>query len=44
MTKLDGITPDLAAENLAQLWQIFPYVVEDGKFDFDKHKQCWLIL
>lgn len=44
MTKLDGITPDLAAENIEQLRQIFPGVVEEGKFDFDKHKQCWLFL
>ena len=39
MTKLDGKTPDLAAENIAQLRQIFPDVFEEGKIDFDKLKQ-----
>ena len=35
MTKLDGKTPDLAAENIKQLRQIFPDVFEEGKIDFD---------
>lgn len=39
MTKLDGKTPDLAAENIEQLRQIFPDVFEEGKIDFDKLKQ-----
>lgn len=39
MTKLDGKTPDLAAENLEKLRQIFPDVFEEGKIDFDKLKQ-----
>ena len=39
MTKLDGKTPDLAAENIKQLRQIFPDVFEEGKIDFDKLKQ-----
>ena len=39
MTKLDGKTPDLAAENIEQLRQIFPDVFEEGKVDFDKLKQ-----
>lgn len=39
MTKLDGKTPDLAAENIEQLRQIFPDVFEAGKIDFDKLKQ-----
>ena len=39
MTKLDGNTPDLAAENIEQLRQIFPDVFEEGKIDFDKLKQ-----
>ena len=39
MTKLDGKTPDLAAENIAQLRQIFPDVFGEGKIDFDKLKQ-----
>ena len=39
MTKLDGKTPDLAAENIEQLRQIFPDVFEEGKLDFDKLKQ-----
>ena len=39
MTKLDGKTPDLAAENIAQLRQIFQDVFEEGKIDFDKLKQ-----
>lgn len=39
MTKLDGKTPDLAAENIAQLRQIFPDVFEEGKIDFDRLKQ-----
>ena len=39
MTKLDGKTPDLAAENIEQLRQIFPDVFEDGKIDFNKPKQ-----
>ena len=30
MTKLDGKTPDLAAENIEQLRQIFPDVFEEG--------------
>ena len=40
MTKLDGKTPDLAAENIEQLRQIFPDVFEDGKINFDKLKQA----
>lgn len=39
MTKLDGKTPDLAAENIEQLRQIFPDIFEEGKIDFDKLKQ-----
>lgn len=39
MTKLNGKTPDLAAENIEQLRQIFPDVFEEGKIDFDKLKQ-----
>lgn len=39
MVKLDGKTPDLAAENIEQLRQIFPDVFEEGKIDFDKLKQ-----
>ena len=39
MTKLDGKTPDLAAENIAQLRQIFPDVFGEGKIDFDKLRQ-----
>ena len=39
MTKLDGKTLDLAAENIEQLRQIFPDVFEEGKIDFDKLKQ-----
>ena len=39
MTKLDGKTPDLAAENIEQLRQIFPDVFEEGKIDFGKLKQ-----
>ena len=39
MTKLNGKTPDLAAENIEQLQQIFPDVFEEGKIDFDKLKQ-----
>ena len=39
MTKLDGKTPDLAAENIEQLRQIFPDVFEEGKIDFEKLKQ-----
>ena len=39
MTKLDGKTPDLSAENIEQLRQIFPDVFEEGKIDFDKLKQ-----
>lgn len=39
MTKLDGKTPDLAAENIEQLRQIFPDVFEEGKIDFDRLKQ-----
>ena len=39
MTKLKGKTPDLAAENIEQLRQIFPDVFEEGKIDFDKLKQ-----
>lgn len=39
MTKLDGKTPDLAAENIEQLRQIFPDVFEEGKIDFNKLKQ-----
>ena len=39
MTKLDGKTPDLAAENIEQLRQIFPDVFEEGKVDFGKLKQ-----
>lgn len=39
MTKLDGKTPDLAAENIEQLRQIFPDVFEEGMIDFDKLKQ-----
>lgn len=40
MTKLNGKTPDLAAENIEQLRQIFPDVFEEGKIDFDKLKQA----
>lgn len=39
MTTLNGKTPDLAAENIEQLRQIFPDVFEEGKIDFDKLKQ-----
>lgn len=39
MTILNGKTPDLAAENIEQLRQIFPDVFEEGKIDFDKLKQ-----
>lgn len=39
MVKLDGKTPDLAAENIEQLRHIFPDVFEEGKIDFDKLKQ-----
>lgn len=39
MVKLDGKTPDLAAENIEQLRKIFPDVFEEGKIDFDKLKQ-----
>lgn len=39
MTKLNGKTPELAAENIEQLRQIFPDVFEEGKIDFDKLKQ-----
>ena len=39
MTKLDGKTPDLAAENIERLRQIFPDVFEEGKIDFDKLRQ-----
>ena len=31
MTKLDGKTPDLAAENIEQLRQVFPDVFEEVK-------------
>lgn len=40
MTTLNGKTPDLAAENIEQLRQIFPDVFEEGKIDFDKLKQA----
>lgn len=39
MTKLDGKTPDLAAENIEQLQQIFPDVFGEEKIGFDKLKQ-----
>ena len=39
MTTLNGKTPDLAAENIEQLRQIFPDVFEEGKIDFDKLTQ-----
>lgn len=39
MTKLDGRTPDLAAEHIEQLKAIFPDVFEEGKVDFDKLRQ-----
>ena len=39
MIKLNGKTPDLAAENIEQLRQIFPDIFEEGKIDFDKLKQ-----
>ena len=39
MTKLNGKTLDLAAENIEQLRQIFPDVFEEGKIDFDKLRQ-----
>ncbi|WNY28334.1 hypothetical protein MmiEs2_05190 [Methanimicrococcus stummii] len=38
-TKLTGLTPDIAEENIAALKTLFPDVFEEGKIDFDKLKQ-----
>ena len=39
MPKLNGLTPDIAQENIERLKAIFPDVFEEGKVDFDKLKQ-----
>jgi adenine-specific DNA-methyltransferase len=39
MTTLNGRTPDIAAENIEQLKEIFPEAFEEGKIDFDKLRQ-----
>mgnify|MGYP000915932055 CR=1 FL=1 len=39
MTTLDGKTPDIAAENIEKLKNIFPDIFEEGKIDFSKLKQ-----
>ena len=39
MTNLNGLTPNIAAENIEQLRRIFPDVFSEGKIDFDKLKQ-----
>lgn len=39
MTKMNGLTPDIAQENIERLKAIFPDVFEEGKDDFDKLKQ-----
>ncbi|MNH99281.1 putative methyltransferase [compost metagenome] len=39
MTKLTGLTPHIAEDNIAQIKQLFPDVFHEGKIDFDKLKQ-----
>lgn len=39
MIKLDGMTPDLAQENIEKLKGLFPDVFTEGKVDFDKLQQ-----
>ena len=39
MPQLNGQTPNIAEENIAQLKQLFPDIDCDGKIDFDKLKQ-----
>lgn len=39
MPKLNGLTPNIAVENIEQLKTIFPDVFAEGKVDFDKLKQ-----
>ena len=38
-TKLNGMTPDIAEENIAKLKEIFPDVFCEGKVDFEKLQQ-----
>lgn len=40
MTELNGLTPDIAAENIKQIKALFPDVFCEGKIDFDKLKQA----
>ena len=40
MIRLDGKTPDLAAENIEQLWQIFQDAFEEGKSTSTSSSGC----
>lgn len=39
MTKMDGMTPDIAEENIAKLKQLFPEICCEDKVDLEKLKQ-----
>ncbi|NCD08760.1 MAG: site-specific DNA-methyltransferase [Negativicutes bacterium] len=39
MTELNGMTPDIAQDNIQELKKLFPEVFTEGKIDFDKLKQ-----
>jgi adenine-specific DNA-methyltransferase len=39
MTELNGLTSDIAQENIEQLRRIFPDVFDEGKIDFAKLQQ-----
>ena len=39
MTELNGMTQDIAQDNIEELKKLFPEVFTEGKIDFDKLKQ-----